>query len=502
LSLRNKLFLALLMLGLASCTFRPPVFNRVVEDFVFNTLAYSPLLSAASGYHMHRGVPLDEMLDDVNPRLIIRERGFNHKFDDALAADWKRENLTPADRIDHDLIRRLVQRRLFALEQDKVWQRDAVFYTRTAARALQIPLTVAYDSKDLRGYHLVKRLEKFPQLFGAALRETPAVSPESATRARQDLAVLTATIRTTLPAWMPTQLNGAFQRAAEKALRSMSEYDTHLAGNATASWRLNPELWRKLLAAHYGAGFSAEAVQAEAAALLHEKTRGPLQLPARDATPSLIAEAQPLTPLDVAAGSAPGLEPAPVMKTILGPKLFLPKTPLPSQAEAALFQASSGLAGLGELFRAAAAIEPRGRKVVRTAFADAITVAGWALWSPEPNGIAEQLAYDQLLRRAALGAVLDLGLHGGSLTEPAALRLLKEQAWLPPADQEHLLLDVKLRPGHLAAAFVGWRGLLQLQRDLNLNRMQFRKAVFSVGPLPLDLLRASLSANAAGKSSK
>src|SRR6516164_8784975 len=42
-------------------------FTKLTEDFVYGTLALSPITATQAGYHIHQGVALDETLDDMGP---------------------------------------------------------------------------------------------------------------------------------------------------------------------------------------------------------------------------------------------------------------------------------------------------------------------------------------------------------------------------------------------------------------------------------------------------
>jgi hypothetical protein len=39
-------------------------FDRLTQDYLYGSLALSPVSATATGYHLHNGVPLDELIDD------------------------------------------------------------------------------------------------------------------------------------------------------------------------------------------------------------------------------------------------------------------------------------------------------------------------------------------------------------------------------------------------------------------------------------------------------
>ena len=61
-------------------------FDKLVDDFVYGSLALSPVGATGTGYHSHNGVSMDEALDDFSPAGIDAGRKFFTEFDKRLAA--------------------------------------------------------------------------------------------------------------------------------------------------------------------------------------------------------------------------------------------------------------------------------------------------------------------------------------------------------------------------------------------------------------------------------
>src|SRR5690349_5692826 len=51
-------------------------FPKLTEDFVYGSLALSPISATQAGYHMHNGMPLDDTLDDMSPAGMAGQRSF------------------------------------------------------------------------------------------------------------------------------------------------------------------------------------------------------------------------------------------------------------------------------------------------------------------------------------------------------------------------------------------------------------------------------------------
>ena len=95
---------ALLAFSLSCQRSAPPLqLAPLVEEFVHESLAFSPVGATAAGYHRHRGVLLDDKLDDYSPAGIDRQRRFYRDFRQKLAA-LRSEQLAPAERADHEIL--------------------------------------------------------------------------------------------------------------------------------------------------------------------------------------------------------------------------------------------------------------------------------------------------------------------------------------------------------------------------------------------------------------
>ena len=81
---------AVALLGLlSSCTSRsnPAMdFDKLTEDFLYGSLALSPVSATGVGYHLHKGVPLDELVDDYSAGGLDQQRNFYNDFQLRAAA--------------------------------------------------------------------------------------------------------------------------------------------------------------------------------------------------------------------------------------------------------------------------------------------------------------------------------------------------------------------------------------------------------------------------------
>src|SRR5467141_3135424 len=78
-------------------------FSKVTEDFVYGSLALSPVAATSAGYHEHHGVRLDEKLDDLSIAGMQEQRKFYSDFRDRLTL-IKTDSLSPEERADYQII--------------------------------------------------------------------------------------------------------------------------------------------------------------------------------------------------------------------------------------------------------------------------------------------------------------------------------------------------------------------------------------------------------------
>src|SRR5579872_5235864 len=80
-----------------------PSFDSLAEDFVYGTLALSPVSATQAGYHQHKGVPLDETLDDFSAQGMRGQRQFYVDFRGRLER-WQAASLSPEQRADFEIV--------------------------------------------------------------------------------------------------------------------------------------------------------------------------------------------------------------------------------------------------------------------------------------------------------------------------------------------------------------------------------------------------------------
>lgn len=264
-TVKNKVcsILALLALGFwAGCaTERPPaeVFNEMVEPFVFDVLALSPITATAMGYHEHvRGghgentgdasvTPLDTMLDDYSPSGIAKRVSFYKDFQSRLRGAVDRERLMGQEWADYAIVENQIQKELFELEKARSHEHNPTLYVELVGTSLFTPLVHEYAQKTERYRHIIARLEKLPAFLEQAkqnLQSSPGIWTEVAREENDGNINLVAKV---IPAGLPDELKSEYQQVSAKALEALRDFNnyltTDLAKRDQHDWRLGKDLY-------------------------------------------------------------------------------------------------------------------------------------------------------------------------------------------------------------------------------------------------------------------
>jgi len=172
------------------------------KDFVYSTLALSPVTATGAGYHQHQGVVLDELLDDYSPAGLERKRRLYRDFEQRLGG--------------------LDAGRLSAEEKADL----AILNDQIGLGLLDLDTIQAY-------------------------RHNPTVAdaPEVWNRvARQELEGNVRLIDKTLREAVPAALREDYERAAGEALAALAGFDEFLKNDLAkrrGDWRLGRENYAK-----------------------------------------------------------------------------------------------------------------------------------------------------------------------------------------------------------------------------------------------------------------
>ena len=164
-----KGLLIVLALLLESCSRTTPAmdFDQLTQDFIYGSLALSPVSATGTGYHVHNGVPLDELLDDYSAAGLDQQRTFYKDFQTRIAA-LDAAKLDKEQRVDLDIVKNNIDLGLLELDTIQSYKHNPTIYVELAGNALFTPYMLNYAPIEKRFDQITKRLERLPALFDQA----------------------------------------------------------------------------------------------------------------------------------------------------------------------------------------------------------------------------------------------------------------------------------------------------------------------------------------------
>lgn len=243
-------------------------FQQLTGDFVYSSLALSPVSATSAGYHSHNGVALDQALDDFSAAGIGRQR--QH------CVDWKRRlagldrAVLDADaRADLELMESQVEAWLLELDVIQSYRHNPTVYVELVGNAIFTPYSVDYAPAAERWRHIVARLKGVPALLEAGKSNLVDSNSVWAKVAVEENEGNLALVETEFPAKVPAELKSEYDGAARAAASAMRAFNEHLRGLKDAGaqgWRLGAEKYAAKFKTVIGAGATPERLLADAEA--------------------------------------------------------------------------------------------------------------------------------------------------------------------------------------------------------------------------------------------
>jgi uncharacterized protein (DUF885 family) len=238
---------ALICAGCGRKAADPVAFQNLTREFVYSTLAASPVSATAAGYHTHNGVLLDEKLDDYSKAGIDAHRQW--------LADWtKRLKALDATQLDAEstadleLMNGQIEADQLEFESIQSWRHNPTVYVELVGNALFTPFSVEYAPSAERWRHIIARLKGVPALAEAAranLVDSNAIWTRVATEENDGTIGL---IEKAFPARLPAEFKADYEAAAAPAvaaLKGLSEHIKTLPDRGPDGWRLGRALYAK-----------------------------------------------------------------------------------------------------------------------------------------------------------------------------------------------------------------------------------------------------------------
>jgi len=503
--------------------------SKITDEFVYGSLALSPVTATLAGYHEHAGIKLDQKLDDFSPSGIQDQQQFYSSFHDRLAA-IQPDQLSSEDRADYQILQNQTELALLELREIQSYRHNPTVYVELLGNALFNPFVLEYAPLESRYRDIIARLSGVPALMDQA-KANLLDAPEVWNRVAQEendgnIDLIDKTLRSKVPA----ALQADFDRAASSALTALRAFNTYLKDDLsrkTSDWRLGKEKYDKKFAYTLAAGKQPAQVLAEAEAAL-KNIRGEM---AKLAAPRSVKEAldkiaeQHATPaayMDQASKdleeatnfvrekhlvtlpsrgnlkviptpefmrgiySVAGFNPAPALEPELG--AFYWVTPIPSnwpKERIASKLREYNRFGLMEItiheampghyvqFEVADNLQPKSRRVLRNIFGNGPNVEGWATYAQQlmsdegflDNSVELRLTLYKQLLRAIANAILDIRFQTMGMTEQDAMDLMVRDTFQEKEEASAKIQRAQLSSCQLPTYFVGWRGWLDVREE-------------------------------------
>jgi uncharacterized protein (DUF885 family) len=500
-------------------------FNKLTADFVYGSLALSPVSATQNGYHTHQGVPLDGALDDVSASAIAAQRAFLTGIESRIAT-LDAKSLDKEQAADLEIIKNNIGMSLLEIDSIQSFKHNPAGYVELAGSALFGPYVLNYAPQEKRFEHIIKRLEKMPVLFDQAkanLLDSPEVWNRVAQEENQgNIDLIDKTLREAVPAAQKAD----YARAADQAIATLRGFNAFLKdtlAKKTSDWRLGKEKYARKFEYVLTTGKTPEqllseaeaelkATRAEMAKLAAPKTvkqaldeiaqqhstpdtyladarkdleeatafvreKGLLTLPAR-------ANLQVIETPEFMRGiyAVGGFNPAPALEPQLGAFYWItpiPKTWPRQRVESKLREYNQfglqhltiheAMPGHYVQFEYANDVQPLERRLLRTIFGNTPYVEGWGFYTqqmmPEQGYLSGQpgmkLTFYKQLLRVLANTILDVRLQTMGMTDKEALDLMINETYQEKEEATAKLQRAQLSSCQLPSYFAGWKGWLE-----------------------------------------
>ncbi|MCH7878793.1 MAG: DUF885 domain-containing protein [candidate division Zixibacteria bacterium] len=226
-------------------------FERLAARFIDEFPALSPVSATGLGDHRYDG-----QLNDVSAESRARQAAFNRTILAALAR-IETDKLSPANRVDHALLKHRSEASLWRAERLEEWAWNPLVYTRLAGNAVYGLTAREFAPLPQRLAHVADRLEEFPRLFRqirATLEPKRVPKVHAETAIKQNRGVLSVIENTVVPhlAALPEGERQRLERAIVSARQVVTEHqqwlETELLPQATGDFRIGRERFDQKLA--------------------------------------------------------------------------------------------------------------------------------------------------------------------------------------------------------------------------------------------------------------
>ena len=502
-----------------------PDLSKLTEDFVYGSLALSPVSATSAGYHEHNGVHLDGKLDDFSPAGIAGQHKFYSDFRDQLAK-IQPASLSAEDQADYEILQNQTNLSLLELDEIQSYRHNPTVYVELVGNALFNPFVLEYAPMETRYRDIISRLQAVPALVDQAkanLVDAPEVWNRVAREENDgNLDLIDKMLREHAPGAVKADYDKAAGPAVD-ALRGLTKYLQDDLSKKTSDWRLGKEKYDKKFAYTLISGKPPEQVLAEAEASLKDIRDQMAKLAAPETVRVALDKiakqhATPATYMDQAQKdladatafvrdkhlvtlptsgnlqviptpvfmrgiySVAGFNPAPALEPELGAFYWvtpispdMPKASVESKLREynrfGMMEITIHEAMPGHYVQLTIAnnLQPKPRRLLRAIFGNGPYIEGWAQYTQQMmsdegflnNSPELRLTMLKQMLRAIANAILDIRLQTMGMTEQQAMDLMVNDTFQEKEEAMAKVQRAQLSSCQLPMYFIGWRGWLE-----------------------------------------
>jgi hypothetical protein len=237
---------------------KPDAFLDTAQEFLLAQLALSPVEATQAGYHSHRGVSLDALLDDAAPQSIRAQHQLLEEAQRCFASFPK--DLSPEDEADLALLRDSIDSSLFQLDVLQSYKYQPQGYVEMIGSGLFFPLTDTRGTEHQRLSDVLSRTEQIPKVLDQAkqnLTEADPIYIETALGENDGNIDLVKQIGDRIAKGSP--LRPRYDAASKSAIDALTGFSTWLKSDlarwpVTRTWRTGAANYSRIFAFTLGPG--------------------------------------------------------------------------------------------------------------------------------------------------------------------------------------------------------------------------------------------------------
>jgi uncharacterized protein (DUF885 family) len=236
-------------------------FAALSDQFMKDSLAWSPVSASAAGYHSHRdpksGRPLalDALLDDFSLESFATQREFYANWRERFHKQTPPSALDPEDAADWQLIDDQIGLSLLEFDRIQSYKHNPTVVVELIGNALFLPLTQNYAPHDVRVGHVLSRVSQIPRLLSQVQPYLSDSDPVWISTAVEENAGNIDLIEHTLAAEIPTgsPLQAKYDAVAPPAVKALHDFSAWLQNSlakqpSNLTWRLGKDLYNQKFA--------------------------------------------------------------------------------------------------------------------------------------------------------------------------------------------------------------------------------------------------------------